>query len=80
MKKIFNLSKNFWIPARISWRPEPETLPVITLYMPAENLSFANSLCKQFEPRSRPTECRFLSGSKLFYTQIVVLGDLFVKT
>ena len=37
------------------------------------------AFCKQFEPKWRPTECRFWSGSKLFDTLMVVLGDLFVK-
>ena len=35
----------------------------------SSDMSSADNLCKQFGPRSGPTECRFWSGSKLFDTQ-----------
>ena len=41
-------------------------------------LSSAGNLCKQFGPRSGPTECRACSGSKLFDTDSV-LKDFFEK-
>ena len=37
------------------------------------------SLCKQFEPRSGPTEHQSRSGFKLFDTLIVILKELFEK-
>ena len=43
------------------------------------DLSSSDNLCKQFGPRSGPTECRSLSGSKLFDTLIVFLKDFFEK-
>ena len=41
-------------------------------------LSSAGNLCKQFGPRSGPTECQACSGSKLFDTDSV-LKELFEK-
>ena len=40
---------------------------------------YADNLCKQFGSRSRPTEGRSWSGSKLFYTLIVFLKEHFEK-
>ena len=42
-------------------------------------LSSADNLCKQFGPRSGPTKCWAISGSKLFDTPIAFLKDLFKK-
>ena len=39
----------------------------------------ADNLCKQFGPRSGPTKCRVLSGSKLFDTLMVFLIEFFEK-
>ena len=36
-------------------------------------------ICKQFVPRSGPTECQAKSGSKLFETRIVFLKEFFEK-
>ena len=36
-------------------------------------------ICKQFVPRSGPTECQARSGSKLFETLIVFLKEFFEK-
>ena len=56
---------------------------LLTIYLssfPARgNLSSADNLCKQFGPRSGPTECRSWSGSKLFDTLIVFLKEFFEK-
>ena len=42
-------------------------------------MSYADKLCKQFGPRSGPTECRSLSGSKQFDTLIVFLKEFMKK-
>ena len=42
-------------------------------------VSSAETLCKQFELRSGPTESRSWSGSKLFDTKMVFLKELFEK-
>ena len=42
-------------------------------------LLFADNLCKQFGPKSGPTECRSWPGSKPFDTLIVFLKGFFVK-
>ena len=43
------------------------------------DLSSTDNLCKQFGPRSGPTEYCSLFGSKLFDTLIVFLKDFFEK-
>ena len=43
------------------------TFEIVTLTLCLQ-VSSANNLCKQFVPRSGPTECRACPGSKLFYT------------
>ena len=53
---------------------------IIARFIARNQLSPADSLCKQIEPRLRPTEYQASSGSKLFDTLIVALCDLFVKT
>ena len=40
---------------------------------------FTDNLCKQFGPRSGPTFCRALSGSKLFDNLKVFLKEFFKK-
>ena len=40
-------------------------------------LSYAGDLCKQFRPRSGPTECWSWSGSKLLDTLIVFVKEFF---
>ena len=40
-------------------------------------MSSADNLCKQFGPKSRPTECWSWSESKLFGTLIVLLKEFF---
>ena len=47
-----------------------KTTPTLTLCL---QVSSADSLCKQFGPRSGPTKCRAWSGSKLFDTLMVFL-------
>ena len=42
-------------------------------------LSSAENICKQFGPRSGPTECRSRSGSKLVDTMRVFLEEYFEK-
>ena len=39
----------------------------------------ADNLCKQFGPRSGPTECWSFAGTKLFDTLIVFLKEFFEK-
>ena len=39
----------------------------------------ADNFCKQFGPRSGPTECRALSVSNLFDTLMVFLKEFFEK-
>ena len=46
---------------------------------PNKFLSSADNLCKQFVPRTGPTKCWALSGSKLFDTLIVFLKEFFGK-
>ena len=40
---------------------------------------FTNNFCKQIGPRSGPTKCWAWSVSKLFYTLLVLLKELFKK-
>ena len=40
-------------------------------------MSFADNLCKQFGPRSGPTESRACSGSNVFATLMVFLKEFF---
>ena len=42
-------------------------------------VAFANNFCKQFGPRSGPTECGAWSGSNLFDAQMVFLKEFFEK-
>ena len=42
-------------------------------------MSSADNLGKQFGPRSGPTKCQALSGSKLFDTLMVFLKEFFKK-
>ena len=51
----------------------------ITFNSASHILSSADNLCKQFGPRSGPTECWSQSGSKLFNTTILFLKEFFEK-
>ena len=59
----------------LTLNPRPQT-EHLTLYLLA---SSADNFCKQFGPRSGPTKCRALSGSKLFDTLMVFLKEFFKK-
>ena len=51
--------------------------PILSLLV--MTLSSADNLCKQFGPRSGPTECRSRFGSKPFDTLTVFLKEFFEK-
>ena len=52
---------------------------IIISFLASGNLSSADNHCKQFGPRSGPTECWSWSGSRLLDTLMVFLKEFFEK-
>ena len=70
-----------WLPEYLFQKGKPVLLTTIHLMFPCRChiLPSAENLCKQFGPRSGPTECRSWSGSKPFDTLIVFLKECIKK-
>ena len=92
-QNVFKVSEYLWYMYTYTCIIQVEKLPIWdnilntyvftcyeSLHASGEFCRLPIAFCKQFEPRWRPTECRFWSRSKLFDSPMVVLCGLFVKT